>query len=97
MTLRDNYSDIHTRTSHGAASKALQKDDINNEHKDDWSFAYININYLQQIMEAFDDDGSGYITVSEVNKFVDALPSSIGWRYYVICTRHRYLTDFCAR
>lgn len=32
-------------------------------------------------MEAFDDDGSGYVTYQEVNEFVEAKPDSLNWRY----------------
>lgn len=78
MTLRDNYSEIPTRTSTAVAG-ALGKDP-NDPQRDDWAFQYINISYLQSIMEAFDDDGSGYVTVTEVNRFIDMLPPSIGWR-----------------
>ena len=77
MTLRDNFSEVPTLTS-TAVKAALGQED--KQHGDQWAFQYINLSYLQPIMEAFDDDGSGYITVSEVNHFVDAMPSSIGWR-----------------
>lgn len=78
MTLRDNYSESPTRTS-TAVADALGKDP-NDAQRDDWAFQYINISYLQSIMEAFDDDGSGYVTVTEVNRFIDMLPPSLGWR-----------------
>ena len=77
MTLRDNYSDVPTSPTsavHTAASTLPE------ESKDGWALDYINVTYLQPIMEAFDDDGSGYVTIAEVNRFVDALPSEIGWR-----------------
>ena len=80
MTLRDNFSDIPTRTSTAVAT-ALGKNPKETQRSDEWAFEYISTTYLQPIMEAFDDDGSGYITVTEVNRFVDALPSSINWRY----------------
>ncbi|KAJ3543517.1 hypothetical protein NM688_g5844 [Phlebia brevispora] len=78
MTLRDNYSDIPTRTSEAVAA-ALGRDPNDAQHTDEWAFQYINVSYLQPIMEAFDDDGSGYVTISEVNRLVDALPPSINW------------------
>lgn len=53
---------------------------------DDWAFQYISLAWLQPIMEAFDDDGSGYITVAEINKFTEAMPASLKWRY-VLWTR----------
>ena len=79
MTLRDNFSDIPTRTSTAVAA-ALGRDPNERQRTDDWAFEYISIAYLQPIMEAFDDDGSGYITVTEVNRLVDSLPSSLNWR-----------------
>lgn len=48
---------------------------------DDWAFEFINAKYLQPIMEAFDDDGSGYVTYQEVNEFVEERPAELGWRY----------------
>ena len=45
---------------------------------DDWALTYINIPYLQPILEAFDDDASGFITISEVNRFTAARPRD--WR-----------------
>lgn len=87
MTLRDNFSDVPTRTS-SAVAAALGRDPAAMQLTDEWAFEYISINYLQSIMEAFDDDGSGYITVGEVNRFVDALPSEVKWRYTSL-----YLTD----
>ena len=79
MTLRDNFSETPTRTS-AAVATALGKDPNDPQRTDDWALAYISITHLQPIMEAFDDDGSGYITVTEVNRFIDALPPSIHWR-----------------
>ena len=79
MTLRDNYSDIPTHAS-AVVTHALGNATAGNSHKDDWAFEYINVTYLQPIMEAFDDDGSGYVTITEVNRFVDALPAEIEWR-----------------
>lgn len=80
MTLRDNFSDVQTRQAAAAEDEAAEKDGKDAQRTDDWAFEYISITYLQPIMEAFDDDGSGYITIFEVNRFVDALPPSIKWR-----------------
>ena len=73
MTLRDNYNDLVARSS---TSPIL---DSSNVPTDEWAFEYISIAYLQPIMEAFDDDGSGYVTVAEVNRFMEALPPTISW------------------
>ena len=43
------------------------------EHEE-WTLEYINITRLQPIIEAFDDDASGFITISEVNAFTTSKP-----------------------
>ena len=67
MTLRDHYRDKAENATFGMASA------------DKWAFEYISAKYLQPIMEAFDDDGSGYVTYQEVNEFVDGIPEDLGW------------------
>lgn len=47
--------------------------------RDEWTNEFIELLYLQRIKEAFDEDGSGYVTVREVNKFTDMQPVSLGW------------------
>jgi hypothetical protein len=39
--------------------------------------AYINAAYVQPILEAVDDDGTGFVSVKEVNTFVESRPE--GW------------------
>ena len=51
---------------------------------DSWALSYIGPKWQQRIMEAIDEDASGYVTIAELNKFTDALPSSLGWR----CVEH---------
>ncbi len=46
--------------------------------EDEWTLEYINITRLQPILEAFDDDASGFITVAEVNTLTKARPDD--WR-----------------
>ncbi len=46
---------------------------------DEWALEYINLNRLQAITEAFDDDGSGFVTIAEVNQFTASCPDD--WRY----------------
>ncbi len=45
---------------------------------DRWALKYINVSHVQPILEAIDDDGTGFISVKEVNTFVTSKPS--GWR-----------------
>ncbi|KAF8522036.1 hypothetical protein JB92DRAFT_3110822 [Gautieria morchelliformis] len=52
---------------------------------DRWCLPYLGIRYLPSISEAFDDDGSGFIKVSEVNAFTDGMPqewSLLRWIAY---------------
>ena len=46
---------------------------------DKWAFQYIDVPYLQPILEAVDDDASGFIRISEVNAFTTSRPKD--WRY----------------
>lgn len=46
---------------------------------DEWTLRYINIVRIQPLIEAFDDDASGFITVREANQFTRMrLPD---WRF----------------
>ncbi|KAM5530344.1 hypothetical protein V8D89_015985 [Ganoderma adspersum] len=46
---------------------------------DEWALEWININRLQAIIEAFDDDASGFITVAEVNEFTTTPSRPAEW------------------
>ena len=48
------------------------------QQDDKWALAYINAAYVQPILEAVDDDGTGFVSVKEVNTFVAERPD--GWR-----------------
>ncbi|GLB44990.1 hypothetical protein LshimejAT787_1900680 [Lyophyllum shimeji] len=43
---------------------------------DRWALAYINAAYVQPILEAVDDDGTGFVSVKEVNTFVAERPEN---------------------
>lgn len=47
--------------------------------EDEWALQYITISRIQPLLEAFDDDASSLVSVSEVNAFTKARPN--GWRY----------------
>ncbi|KAI0767749.1 hypothetical protein C8Q74DRAFT_1318273 [Fomes fomentarius] len=70
--------------------------------EDEWALEYIYINRIQAIAEAFDDDGSGFITIAEVNEFTCSRPKSwslpqwlaywaIGWQM----TAAQYTRGIC--
>ncbi|KAJ7762637.1 hypothetical protein B0H16DRAFT_1311844, partial [Mycena metata] len=44
---------------------------------DRWALAYINIAHLQPILEAVDDDGTGFVSIKEANEFALSRPK--GW------------------
>ena len=48
------------------------------QNPDAWTMKYIDIVRLQPILEAIDDDASGFITIWEVNRFTSSRPR--GWR-----------------
>ncbi|KAG5731843.1 hypothetical protein E4T56_gene13803 [Termitomyces sp. T112] len=43
---------------------------------DRWALAYINAAYVQPILEAVDDDGTGFVSIKEVNTFVAERPEN---------------------
>jgi hypothetical protein len=50
----------------------------NSTNPDAWAIKYIDVMWVQPILEAFDDDASGFITVTEVNRFTSSRPAD--WR-----------------
>lgn len=78
MTLRDHFREKVEDVKLAIASGSY--DFLGMAKTDNWALRYVGVSYLHSIMEAFDDDGSGYITISEVNAFTRGLPSALGWR-----------------
>ncbi|KAI0662489.1 hypothetical protein C8Q70DRAFT_909094 [Cubamyces menziesii] len=69
---------------------------------DKWALDYLNVAWLSPILEAMDDDVSGYISVSEVNRFMQRLPQDLGWSlptwlaYWAVgwrCATSKYLAE----
>lgn len=54
---------------------------------DAWALEYVSNARLQSIIEAFDDDASGFITIAEVNKLMSQRPK--GWRYVECSLLHQ--------
>ncbi|KAI0666577.1 hypothetical protein C8Q78DRAFT_1058203 [Trametes maxima] len=44
---------------------------------DKWAIEYLDVSYISALIEAFDDDASGFITINEVNRFTSSRPQ--GW------------------
>ena len=49
---------------------------------DGWALKYININRAPSILEAFDDDASGFVTIREVNDFTKSRPLNWGCVFF---------------
>jgi len=44
---------------------------------DAWVFDYIDVTHVQPIVEAMDEDGSGFISIREANKFASSRPKGV--------------------
>ena|ERR1700722_2246886 len=50
----------------------------NKRADDHWALASINVHNMQPILEAFDDDGTGFVSIKEANQLAESRPH--GWR-----------------
>jgi hypothetical protein len=57
--------------------------------EDSWTFQHINVSRAWRILEAFDNDLSGFVTVKEVNEFTRSKPSN--WRCVVSPWMERFI------
>jgi hypothetical protein len=77
LALRDHYVEELAAEAEGdpVMSTALLNTPRN---PDAWAIKFIDVTRLQPISEAFDDDASGFITISEMNQFTGSRPPD--WR-----------------
>ena len=73
LALRDHFSDKFL--SQGTYLAADMRG-----HPDAWAINHLNVKRLQPIMEAFDDDASGSITILEINRFTSSPTRPQTWR-----------------
>ncbi|KAI0301375.1 hypothetical protein BC826DRAFT_989073 [Russula brevipes] len=73
LALRDHYLEELTseNVDLGMDNSAISS----SSNPDAWAIKFIDIMWVQPILEAFDDDASGFITVSEVNRFTSSRPA----------------------
>ena len=71
MTLQDHYRDEFELATHEPGTAVSM---------DEWALRYLGTDWLPSIMEAFDNDASGYVTITEVNRLMDLRPPHLGWR-----------------
>lgn len=88
LALRDYYTEKYHDGSVrlGDAGAAIQCT-LAESQKDAWALPYISMLHIQPLIEAFDDDASGFVTVSEANLFTAARP--LDFRF-VISHCHHY-------
>ena len=55
---------------------------------DGWAIKYINIGRARSVVEAFDEDTSGFVTINEVNHFTQSRPTN--WRCDLSPQRTKY-------
>lgn len=80
MTVRDHFID---RIENAIGPNTLTNSDsgsVVENNTDPWTRQYVDVKYLQAIMDAIDDDGSAHITIAEINRFTEQLPTSLGWK-----------------
>ncbi|KAI0265430.1 hypothetical protein BC834DRAFT_879420 [Gloeopeniophorella convolvens] len=76
LALRDHYlEELATETNGIRGISGVSVSDSHNP--DAWAIKFIDVMRLQPILEAFDDDASGFITISEMNRFTSSRP--IDW------------------
>ncbi|KAF9009722.1 hypothetical protein BDQ17DRAFT_1323246 [Cyathus striatus] len=74
-----NRAQNHTAdTSHNVTVK-IEDQEVELRNVDDWAKECISISHLQPILEAIDDDGSGFINIKELNAFTDARSRPEKW------------------
>jgi hypothetical protein len=77
LALRDHYLEklaTEAPTIRGVSAATVGS----SRNPDAWAINFIDVTRLQPIMEAFDDDASGFITITGVNRFTSS--RLVHWR-----------------
>lgn len=77
LALRDYYLEKFASEStsvRGICTSAI----VGSLHPDAWAIKFVDVIRLQPILEAIDDDASGFITIEEMNRFTISRP--VDWR-----------------
>lgn len=78
LNLHDYYADQRNRAAPPTIGRGTPSSPLGGKKPDDrWALVYINAARVQSILEAIDDDGTGYISIKEINTFIEERPS--GW------------------
>ncbi|KAH9045946.1 hypothetical protein EDB84DRAFT_1633013 [Lactarius hengduanensis] len=73
LAFRDYYLEKLTSETQGV--RGVNTSVISSSRDPDaWAIKFIDVTRLQPILEAFDDDASGFITITEMNRFTSSRP-----------------------
>ncbi|TFK67035.1 hypothetical protein BDN72DRAFT_915436, partial [Pluteus cervinus] len=79
LALYDYFSDM-TRSGQTSSNRLDFKESDGTSSTpvidDQWALAYVNVTYVQPIMEAIDDNGTGFVSIKELNNFATSAPLS---------------------
>jgi hypothetical protein len=76
LALRDHYFEKLVAEAEGLGESFPGDSTIHNSrNRNAWAIKFIDVSRLQPILEAFDDDASGFITISEMNRFTSSRPA----------------------
>ncbi|KAJ7216565.1 hypothetical protein GGX14DRAFT_696336 [Mycena pura] len=96
MALRDHFQEEYKAKNVAERQTGpLPRPGIDTE--DEWALEYIDVVRLQSILEAFDDDTSGFVTVAEANAFTKMRPSDWNlprWIAYWAIGHHQAMQDY---
>ncbi|KAI9464111.1 hypothetical protein BJY52DRAFT_887328 [Lactarius psammicola] len=82
LALRDHYLEKLAAEADGVPG--IGGTSINSSRNPDaWAIKFIDVTRLQPILEAFDDDASGFITISEMNRFTSSRPADWSLPHWV--------------
>ncbi|KAI9464115.1 hypothetical protein BJY52DRAFT_887632 [Lactarius psammicola] len=82
LALRDHYLEKLAAEAEEVPGKGAAS--INcPQNPDAWAIKFIDVTRLQPILEAFDDDASGFITISEMNRFTSSRPADWSLPHWV--------------
>ncbi|KAH9474631.1 hypothetical protein JR316_0013095 [Psilocybe cubensis] len=79
----DNPSALHVDTSYGSKQTMLNVTANADKESDEWVLEFIDVAYVRPIVEAMDEDGSGFISVQEANRFALARPAGMSLLHWI--------------
>ncbi|KAI9438361.1 hypothetical protein H4582DRAFT_257215 [Lactarius indigo] len=82
LALRDHYLEKLAAETEGVPGMGAASAN-SSRNPDAWAIKFIDVTRLQPILEAFDDDASGFITISEMNRFTSSRPADWSLPHWV--------------